>query len=144
MQGRKAMLKRGRPALAVPNVGSMNALDVFLTLKKRGITTANSASAAMYAVVANQVGWENLGLSRNRVYGIRKMFIDFGINPDRIETVPLSEKHQKELAEAMKQTGEKATQREFREATGIPEPEKLEVEPAPLKFVEPGPLAKKA
>ncbi len=39
--------------------------------------------------------------------------------------------------------GEQQTQKEFREVTGIPEPEELEVELAPLKFVEPGPLAKK-
>ena len=44
----------------------------------------------------------------------------------------------------MKQTGEKQTQKEFRAATGIPEPEELEVESGPLRFVEPGPLAKKA
>jgi hypothetical protein len=134
------MAKRGRPALTVPDVGPMNALDVFLTFKKKGIGTSHAASAAMYAVVANQVGWENLGLSRTRVYIVRKMFIDFGINPDRIETVPLSEKYQKELAAAMKEQGDEGTQKEFRQATGIPEPEKLEVEPAPLKFVEPGPV----
>lgn len=32
----------------------------------------------------------------------------------------------------MKQTGEKDTQKEFREVTGIPEPENLEVEPGPI------------
>lgn len=131
--------KRGRPALTVPNVGPMNALDVFLTFKQKGVGTNHAASAAMYGVVANQVGWENLGLSRTRVYETRKMFIDFGINPDRIETVPLSEKHQRELAVAMKETGEKSTRGEFRQVMGIPEPEQIEVEPAPLRFVEPGP-----
>jgi len=113
------MLKRGRPALAVPDVGPMNALDVFLTLRKRGVPMGASASSAMYAVVANQVGWGNLGLSKHRVWEIRKMFIDFGINPDRIETVPLSEKHQEELAAAMKQQGEKSALAEFREVAGI-------------------------
>lgn len=43
----------------------------------------------------------------------------------------------------MKQTGEQETQKEFRQATGIPEPEKREVEPGPLRFVEPGLIAKK-
>ena len=138
------MAKRGRPVMLVPDVGPMNALDAFLTFKKRGIGTAQAASVAMYGVLANQVGWENMGLSRTRIYETRRMFIDFGINPDRIETMPLSEKQQQELAVAMKQTGEKQTQKEFRAATGIPEPEELEVEPGPLRFVEPGPLAKKA
>ena len=127
--------------MAVPDVGPMNALDVFLTFKKKGINTPHAASAAMYGVLANQVGWENMGLSRTRIYETRKMFIAFGINPDRIETIPLSEKHQKELAAAMKQTGEKETQKEFRQATGIPEPETLEVKAGPVKFVEPVPVA---
>ena len=143
------MLKRGRPAMAVPDVGPMNVLDVFLTLRKRGVPMGASVSSAMYAVVANQVGWKNLGLSRNKVYVIRKMFIDFGINPDRIETVPLSEKHQEELAAAMKQQGEKSALAEFREVAGI---EALHSEPLPLGtvaasgdkcFVEPGPLLAK-
>lgn len=138
------MAKLGRPAMSVPDVGPMNALDVFLTFKKKGISTPHAASAAMYGVLANQVGWENMGLSRSRVYDTRRMFVNFGINPDRIETIPLSEKHQKELAAAMKQTGEKQTQKEFREVTGVPEPDTLEVTSGPVKFVEPGPLAKKA
>lgn len=125
--------------MAVPDVGPMNALDVFLTFKKKGVNTPHAASAAMYGVLANQVGWGNMGLSRSRVYETRKMFIAFGINPDRIETITLSEKHQKELAAAMKQTGEQETQKEFRQATGIPEPDVLEVKLGPVKFVEPGP-----
>lgn len=44
----------------------------------------------------------------------------------------------------MKQTGKKQTKKEFREVTGISDLEKLEVEPAPLKFVGLGLLAKKA
>ena len=129
--------------MAVPDVGPMNALDAFLTFKKKGINTPHAASAAMYGVLANQVGWENMGLSRTRIYETRKMFIAFGINPDRIETITLSEKHQKELAAAMKQTGEQETQKEFREATGIPEPENLEVERGAAKFKEPGPVVVK-
>ena len=75
------------------------------------------------------------------IYAPSTCFHGTMVDRENIETLPLSEKHQKELAAAMKETGEKETQKEFRAATGISEPEnakpeKLEVEPGPLRFVD--------
>ena len=138
------MLKRGRPALAVPDVEPMDVFDVFMTFRQKGINIQRAASAAMYGLVANQVGWENLGLSRPKVYEARKLFIEFGINPDRIVGTALPGRLNEQLAKEVKRVGEEKTRQEFREATGLPEPVSLEVEPGPVKFIEPGPVVKKS
>ena len=137
------MLKRGRPALTVPDVAPMDVVDVFMTFRQKGVSIQKASAAAMYALVANQVGWDALGLSRTNVYEYRKMFIDFGINPDRIETVPLSEQHKNDLVQAMKLGAEKQSRKEYRQVVGLPEPDEIQAKPGPLRFVEPGPLPAK-